>query len=1224
MSFLIASGHVSVEARTDKAMRDVTALIGAMGALGPATAVAGAGVAAAGVGVLAFGVAAGKQVLNMAKATQAQNKYKDAVAEHGRASKKATDAEADYQRVLAKQPAATREATAAWSALGAEYTKWSDSLAGDTMPVFTKSFGLFQAMLPKTSGLVRGTSAELDRFLTLVAGEVASPGFDRVMDDFTDFAVGSLRFGLDGILKLSSALANFGADGGFDAFIDNARETGPLLGETLTNLAKAVLNLTVAGGDLGISMLTAANALAEMVNAIPPEVLGTILQLYAGLKLLSMGMAAMTAIASVAAIGRLRTFFAAVWFAGFTSAAGGALATMTRLQKVALGLGVLGVVAFGISKLADKARGAPPDVDRLTTSLKQLAATGKFSGELQKTFGDMDGLVAKVRQLDTETKKASNTAFGFRIPLLDDAADSIAGAINDMSKGDESLNALKDDFKSLDAAMSGMVSSGFAPQAARDFNLMRDSLKEAGYSTKEINALFPEYRASVAGLKEEQRLAAAGMGLFGAQAMATKTQLDAQKQSAEGLRASIMALNDVNRSAYDAQIGFEQSLDALTASFKEHGASLNLDTEAGQKNGQAMSAAAKAHDEMLAAGLAAGESLGSMTAKSDTLRTSMMRLAVDAFDGNKQKATEYVNKLLGMPGEIKTAVKLERTQAIAGLKDVQAEIRKTPGAKSVKVDTLNAAAIKALESVGLKTRQLPDGRTEVYTKNGQSIGSIGAVSRALANLNGKTATTWTYHNVKTTYINSLAKSGQSVHDAVGATGGRFTGSGFRTKYGTGGKVKGPGTGTSDDVFAPWLSNDEWVIKAASVAKYGDKFMASVNDGTLKLGPQMAKGGKLSAKQKKAQEAAKKQAAAEKTGKNELADAFGISHFGTIAKYKRDPFEKSLAGADSLSDLVSNLNKARAQIKAASHGKTESTLLKRLDSSGKALIANQRKLDGVNKALDGAKNKLDDLKGKFDSLKTSVSSSLVGFANITKIGKYGTSAETLINQLRSDTTRTTEFSKQLEQLKAKGLNAQSISEIAQAGVTGGGMSTAQSLLNATPQQIAEINALEAQLKKSADAAGATTANAMYGAGIKASEGLVKGLTAQQDKIEAAMMKIAKAMEASIKKALGIKSPAARMVPIGDYTFQGVEQGWAKRMARGNTLLSGSAAGLRLKPAVAGVGAAVQAPAGPSVVVHLNPAFSLMTLPSPTERKAFVKAMVKDINDELLDFQKQRRR
>jgi hypothetical protein len=340
------------------------------------------------------------------------------------------------------------------------------------------------------------------------------------------------------------------------------------------------------------------------------------------------------------------------------------------------------------------------------------------------------------------------------------------------------------------------------------------------------------------------------MGLFGQQAMATKAQLDAQKASADGLRASIMALNDTNRAAYDSQIVFEQAIDDLSAAFKENGNSLDISTEAGRKNGQAMSSAAKAHDEMIAAGLAAGESLGSMTSKSDQLRAKMMQLATATL-GSKEKARDYVNTLLGAPGEIKTAVKLERQEAISGLQAVQAAIKATPGAKSITVSTLNGAAIKALEAVGYKTRTLEDGRTEVFTKNGQAIGSIGAVRAALDRLNGKRANTYTTHTVTTHYRVTGTPGGQQARRSGShgsqlgyARGGRvrgYAGGGDVQAFPSGGYVDGPGTGTSDSILAlmgsgaaAMVSNTEYVMRAAAVAKYGVGFMDAVNAGRLKL------------------------------------------------------------------------------------------------------------------------------------------------------------------------------------------------------------------------------------------------------------------------------------------------------------------------------------------------------------------------------------------------------
>ena len=59
---------------------------------------------------------------------------------------------------------------------------------------------------------------------------------------------------------------------------------------------------------------------------------------------------------------------------------------------------------------------------------------------------------------------------------------------------------------------------------------------------------------------------------------------------------------------------------------------------------------------------------------------------------------------------------------------------------------------------------------------------------------------------------------------------------------TGGPVTGPGTGTSDTAGLFRLSNNEYVVKAASSQKYGQKAMASVNAGTATIIPGMAAGG----------------------------------------------------------------------------------------------------------------------------------------------------------------------------------------------------------------------------------------------------------------------------------------------------------------------------------------------------------------------------------------------
>ncbi|MFD9465329.1 hypothetical protein ACFWBT_31205, partial [Streptomyces sp. NPDC060027] len=601
------------------------------------------------------------------------------------------------------------------------------------------------------------------------------------------------------------------------------------------------------------------------------------------------------------------------------------------------------------------------------------------------------------------------------------------------------------------------------------------------------------------------------------------------------------------------------------------------------------------------------------------------------------EATKLADEILKVPAGKDVELNMKSEDAVRDLDAFMAAVKKTPNAKSITMSAITKVGEAQLEALGYKVKHMPDGTVTVTAPPGRALGDIGKVQAARDHLSGKSipisATTnsfWSRANaligrtLGTSFVNvQMRKVEANSAPAFRAHGGPI---GLAGGGAPSGRISGAGTSTSDSIPA-MLSDGEWVIRAAAVKKYGDSFLAAVNEGRFHPAG-FAKGGKLTAKQKAAKEAAKRKADAEKQrqkeGRSELGGDVTFTTGGRLAGYKNTEAVHDLGMPDSVSALVSSINSYLTNIKKAFTGKTESALVAKMTASGKALLDNQKKLESVNKSLDSAKSHLDDLKGKFDSLKTSVSSSLVGFGNITKIGKYGTSPETLIKQLQSDTGRTTEFSKQLDELKKKGLNAQSISEIAQAGVTGGGMATAQSLLNATPEQIAQINALEKQLQSSADKAGTTAADAMYGAGIKAAEGLVKGLTAQQKAIEATMMAIAKSMEKAIKKALGIKSPSKVMEAVGDYSFQGIEQGWVKRMAKGNTLISGSNLGLRMKPAtMPGTGAAQTAGAA-SVMVTVNPVFNTMTLPSPSERRTFVKAMVKDINDELLDYQKARRR
>lgn len=1070
---------------------------------------------AATLAMAAFGAAVIPQISNLSDAAKAQTKYTDAVKQYGRGSKQAADAALAQQRTLASMPVTTQRAAVAWQGLRAEFKAFSDTTSDFTMVPVEKSFAVLGQIIPKLTPMARGAASQLDRLVTTAGGAVNTAGFQVLSDKVADFSNNALKGAIDRTISFSRALSEGNAHGPIASFFDYAREQGPAVKDLLTNVSEAVGNLMEGASQAGPGLLTLVNAMAKLVASVPPELVGNLLQVYAAFKLIKLAGAGIGAMAG--GFATLGTSITALRAAS-TAAGGGltgmnaALNTLSTGGKAMLAAGAVGALVLVMHQLSDNK--APVAVDELSTSLNELATTGKVTGALKGNFDEMATSIAMV------SKGASDNGLA---TMISDFG-TWSGLVNGPGISDATKN-----FDAWDKVMANNVKSGNPKLAASQFEILRKAWLAGGGDMDRLKEKTNDYQNALADQKFEAQMAAEAMGVFGTAAQNTSATLEAQKQSADGLRASIVALNEVNRSAYDAQIGFEAGLDALTASFKEHGATLNLDTEAGRANGQAMSQAAKSQDELIASGLAAGESLASMTQKSSELRESMMRLATEAFGGNTRAATEYVNKLLGVPGDIKTLVKLERESAIQGLHDVQAEITKTPGAKQITVSALNGAAIRALEAVGLKTRTLRDGRTAVYTANGQALGGIGAVARALANLDGRTANTWTTHNIKTSY--SVAKSipkGQSLHDMVGSANGNI----FRGRSFANGGTEEHVAQIAQPTMRLWAEPEtggEAYIPLASSKR--PRSMAILEDVADQFGYRLekfAKGGKVTRAQQVAAARAKAQAAAqagvEREARADLRGQFGVSRFGQMAGYQSTPFERGLGSPQDLGSLVSALSKARANIGASTHGRTESTLLRTLDSVGKRLIGQEKALGKVNASLEKAKDKLDSLKSSAAQLSDSVKGGVLSSANITRgaSGSGPVTTASIMGGLTASRDKATAFAGALKDLKSKGLSASLIQQIGEANIEGGGLETAGALLGASGSEIDSINGLQSQINSAAGAAGRATSDAVYGQAIKAQTAAVGRLQKSQDRLERSMASLAKTLERAISRAIGKKA------------------------------------------------------------------------------------------------------
>ncbi|MGW7786056.1 phage tail protein [Streptomyces tricolor] len=1085
-----------------------------------------ANLTAASVAVAAFGLAIGGQLAAVKDASDAQKKLDDAVKKHGAASKEAAQAEAAYLDQLKGMDPATRKAAASLTVLKDQYKQWSKSLAGDTMPVFTKGLAVAGALLPKLTPAVKGASTELDRFMTILGGGIQSAGFSKFMDSFSQFATGALSRANDALVHFMRTMSGGAGSSQLSEFMDYVRKVGPQVGETLGNLSKALVHLVAAASDTGLSVLTLVNALAKLVNAIPTGLLSNVLQLYAGFKLLQVGMAGVSGLASSAAVGRLRAYFQVMGRAGVGTTLRATAASLTTMQKLGGVAGVLGAVALGINALAEKARGAPPDVDKLVTSLKGLASTGKFSGELQKTFGSMDGFVAKVGKLRTESSALNKIKPFESFSGMGGLFGTFVEKVDDLTRGTKSLGATKDDLKSFDKAFAQLASGGHAKEAAKQFQLFEEALKKAGYSQRDINKLFPEYKSTLADAKYEQELAAQSMGLFGEQAQKTSAQLNEQKASADGLRQSIQALNDVQRAGLGGMIGFEAAIDNAAKAAKDNagalsmsGGVLNLNSEKARAAASALQDLADKTDSAAASARESGSSWETVNGIYSRGRSQLIKSA-EAMGLNADQARQLADQILKIPN--KTArVKMNTEDARSDLNAFNAAVKRTPGAKSVTLKTLSKSAEAVLEAFGYKVKRLPNGSVKVTAATGGALAGIRNVAGAIASLRSKTVTITTNRVTKFTSV----QGGVTVAKRDYASGGRVKGyaDGGDVQMAPNGLVSGPGTGRSDDILAMFasgavgrISNTEFVVNARSTKKYLP-LLEAINQDRL---PRFAKGGKVS----KAQQRAREQAKAEAEARREAMGDLTISHFGRMAGYQRSEFGSALGKPQDLGSLVNALNQWRGIIMKATHGSTESRLLKQLDSAGRSLLKWEKQLGSVTKSLEGARSKLSDLKNAAAQLRDSVKGNLLSSANITRgaSGDGPVTLNTIRAGMRVSRDKVTAFAAALKQLRAKGFSKSIIQQVAEAGVDGGGLETAGALLQASASEVQTINQTQAQIEAAAGSAGKTAADAVYDKAIKQQERYVKQLEAQQKKLTSSMDRLAKSMEKAIEKAFGKKA------------------------------------------------------------------------------------------------------
>jgi len=290
-------------------------------------------------------------------------------------------------------------------------------------------------------------------------------------------------------------------------------------------------------------------------------------------------------------------------------------------------------------------------------------------------------------------------------------------------------------------------------------------------------------------------------------------------------------------------------------------------------------------------------------------------------------------------------------------------------------------------------------------------------------------------------------------------------------------------------------------------------------------------------------------------------ASGIDKGKTKAK-------KSAAGlsASTVNSLVTGLQGGQSAVDAAmaalgSPAKPQDiTTIEATVAKLKSDLAAGLKKGDVSKSEDSAlttmldrdNQKLQRLAAQRTKLETEIASaqqlgqSAISEASILNAGQAAP-AESITAQASSQTVQgmqyqaqqQQQFASQLAQLQKQGLNAQSISQLAQGGAAAG-LPVTEGLVG-DKSAISQINQSEKQIMAAAGSIGNTGAPAMYQAGQQVASQLGKGLQGQLKAVDNQMKSVAHGMVSAVEAGLNGKGLKAAMAADGASAGQGFASG-----------------------------------------------------------------------------------
>ena len=540
----------------------------------------------------------------------------------------------------------------------------------------TAVFGAFGELLSTTGGLLNDlvTDASINR-----------------LTDFMDNIGTFLDTGGRGILEFADQLNVFGLVADLLATIGEALE--PLRGP-MVELAAAVRDDLLAAFDgLGIVLgalaeiaAPVASGLADIFQAIPPEVVTTLAGIAAG---------------TYALYGALRAIQGAqgaiVTLQGLGTEGGKAA---SALGKLARGAGLVGAAVAGAAVGFEMLKGLARDIADVDGKVRQLTSSSSGLNEAYSTLNSTaSGGAAAIKDwggaLDRLASTQNTATTGVRNLGLawDEQGQQVLGIIGTLKELDEGMKGLPLDAQIQQFSAYAKEVGATDAQAQAMLNEMtnlKGGLEAAGDATGKVSSEQDLLNAALGRSTDSTVVNTGALSELEAQAGMSKDQIT---QLADVIRG----FGNETLTAREAERQFQESIDQVSASVVENGTSLDINTEQGRANEKALDDLARAALDAAASKFELTGKEADATAAVQAGRDELIR-QLGQFGITGQAAEDYANKLGLIPRDVTTRITAETGNAqrmvdqfIATNSGRTIHVRIAANGSSVKFDNGNVA-----------------------------------------------------------------------------------------------------------------------------------------------------------------------------------------------------------------------------------------------------------------------------------------------------------------------------------------------------------------------------------------------------------------------------------------------------------------------------------------------------------------------------------------------------